>query len=153
VLRVESKGGFTMNTSSTFAQSWLGSSFLICAAGCLMFLSAQSSTTNSLSTAPDNTKANKTDISKPTADQQKQNKADIQITQKIRKAIEDDKTLSIYAKNVKIVAQNGDVTLSGPVRSADEKTSIEAKAVQVAGTGHVKNQIEIAPPKTSDQKK
>ena len=105
-------------------------------------------TPGSQTTAPDNTKTNKTDTAKPTADDQKQNKSDLQITQQIRKLVTDDKSLSTYAKNVKIITQNGSVTLSGPVRSEDEKKSIEAKAAQVVGgTTHVKSELQIAPEK------
>jgi hyperosmotically inducible protein len=39
------------------------------------------------------------------------------------------------------------VTLRGPVRSQEEKSNIEAKAVAVAGEGNVTDQLEIAPPK------
>jgi hyperosmotically inducible protein len=49
--------------------------------------------------------------------------------------------------NVKIISQDGKVTLRGPVRSEDEKSNIEAKAVAVAGQGNVTNLLEIAPPK------
>ena len=73
--------------------------------------------------------------------------ADRAITQKIRKAIHEDNTLSTYAHNVKIIAKDGKVTLRGPVRSEDEKSNIEAKAVAVAGQDNVINQLEIAPPK------
>lgn len=97
-------------------------------------------------TPPDNTKQNK-DQTNPTADQQKMNPADRAITQKIRKAIHEDTTLSTYAHNVKIITQDGKVTLRGPVRTEDEKSNIEAKAVAVAGQGNVTNQLEIAPSK------
>ena len=96
--------------------------------------------------AADNTKQNK-DQTKPTADQQKMNPADRAITQKIRKAIHEDTSLSTYAHNIKIITQDSKVTLRGPVRSADEKSNIETKAVAVAGQGNVINQLEIAPPK------
>jgi hyperosmotically inducible protein len=95
---------------------------------------------------PDNTKQNK-DQTSPTADDQKMNPADRTITQKIRKALHDDSALSTYAHNIKIITQDGKVTLRGPVRSEDEKASIEAKAVAVAGVGNVTNQLEVAPPK------
>jgi hyperosmotically inducible protein len=95
-------------------------------------------------TPPDNTKQNK-DQSNPTADDQKMNPADRAISQKIRKALHDDSTLSVYAHNIKIITQDGKVTLRGPVRSDDEKAGIEAKAVAVAGTGNVTNQLEVAP--------
>lgn len=97
-------------------------------------------------TPPDSTKQNK-DQTKPTADEQNINPADRSITQKIRKAIHEDTTLSTYAHNVKIITQDGKVTLRGPVRSEEEKSNIEAKAVAVAGQGNVTNQLEIAPPK------
>jgi hyperosmotically inducible periplasmic protein len=96
--------------------------------------------------APDNTKTNK-DQTPPTADQQKMNPADRAITQKIRKAIHDDTTLSTYAHNIKIITRDGKVTLRGPVRSEDEKANLMAKAVEVAGQDSVTNQLEIAPSK------
>ena len=97
-------------------------------------------------TAPDNTKKNK-DQTSPTADQQKMNPTDRAITQKIRKAVHDDTSLSTYAHNIKIIAQDGKVTLRGPVRSEDEKSNLQAKAVAVAGRENVTNQLEVAPPK------
>jgi hyperosmotically inducible periplasmic protein len=102
-------------------------------------------------TPPDNTKANQRDRAKgaPTADQQKENSNDRELTQKIRRAIMDDKTLSTYAHNVKIISQDGQVTLKGPVRTEDEKKIVEAMAIEVAGAGRVTNQLSIAPAKDS----
>jgi len=102
-------------------------------------------------TAPDNTKTNQQDRAKgaATADQQKENASDREITQKIRQSVMDDKSLSTYAHNVKVIAQDGQVTLKGPVRSENEKKTVEAKAVEVAGAGHVSNQITIASSKNS----
>ena len=97
-------------------------------------------------TAPDNTKKNK-DQTAPTADQQKVNPTDRVITQKIRKAVHDDTSLSTYAHNIKIITQDGKVTLRGPVRSEDEKNNLQAKAVTVAGQENVSKQLEIAPSK------
>src|ERR1700733_1785465 len=86
-------------------------------------------------TAPDNTKVNERDRSKdePTADQQKDNRSDRDITQQIRQSLMKDKSLSTYAHNVKIITQNGQVTLKGPVRSEDEKRRVEAKPPEEAG--------------------
>ena len=99
---------------------------------------------------PDNTKMNKGDASKDatTADQQKMNPTDRAISQKIRAEIMKDKSLSTYAHNVKIITQDGKVTLKGPVRSQDEKATIESKATAIAGDGNVTSQIQIAPPKS-----
>jgi hyperosmotically inducible protein len=85
--------------------------------------------------APDNTEVNKRDRSagEATADQQKNNRTDLDLTKNIRKSIVDDKSLSTYAHNVKIISQNGTVTLKGPVKSTDEKNAIVAKAVSIAG--------------------
>ena len=102
-------------------------------------------------TPADNTKVNKRDRAKDaaTADQQKENSSDREIAQKIRRALLDDKTLSTYAHNVKVIAQNGKVTLKGPVRTEEEKGIVEAKATEVAGEGHVINQMSVAPAKSS----
>ena len=101
-------------------------------------------------TAPDNTRANKGDAQKgaTTADQQKMNPADRELARKIRASIMDDKALSTYAHNIKVIAQDGKVTLKGPVRTEKEKADIEAKAGAVAGAGNVTNEIEVAPPKS-----
>lgn len=105
---------------------------------------------NGQQTAPDNSKTNKRDRDKssPTADRQKMNPTDRDLTKRIRSAITDDKSLSTYAHNIKIVAQDGKVTLKGPVRSEEEKSAIETKATEVAGAGNVMNQLEVAPPKS-----
>ena len=97
----------------------------------------------------DNTEINKRETSaeKVTADQQSETKGDREITQQIRKAVVDDKSLSTYAHNVKIITVNGLVTLKGPVRSADEKRIIEEKAGQIVGRDKLRSEIEIAPKK------
>ena len=100
--------------------------------------------------APDNTKTNERDRSAnaPTADQQKDNRTDRDMSQQIRQAIMQDKTLSTYAHNVKIISQNGTVTLKGPVRSEDEKQAIEAKANEIAGSNaKVVSELTVAPKK------
>ena len=98
------------------------------------------------STQPDNTKVNKADRQPGavTADQQKMNTSDRDLTKKIRQAIVADKSLSTYAHNVKIISQNGTVTLKGPVRSDAEKATIQAKAAEIAGSADkVDNQISV----------
>ena len=102
-------------------------------------------------TRPDNSKINQRDRAKGavTADQQKDNASDRALTQKIRRALMQDKTLSSYAHNVKVIAQGGQVTLKGPVRTEDEKRTVETKAAEVAGAGHVINQMSVAPVKVT----
>jgi hyperosmotically inducible periplasmic protein len=96
-------------------------------------------------TQPDNTKVNKRDRSQNavTADQQKENKSDRELTQAIRKAVVADKSLSTYGHNVKIVTVNGAVTLKGPVHSQEEKRSIVSKAEEVAGKNNVKDELSV----------
>jgi len=95
----------------------------------------------------DNTKMNERDRNpnEPTADRQKDNRSDRELTQQVRKAIVKDKSLSTYAHNVKVITQNGMVTLKGPVRSEEEKKAIEAKAAEVAGQDKVTNQLDVRP--------
>ena len=75
---------------------------------------------------------------------QSENEADRTITQNIRQVITADDSLSTNAKNVKIITNDGTVTLRGPVKSEKEKAEIEAKAKQIAGVKRVDNQLEIA---------
>ena len=98
-------------------------------------------------TPADNTKVNTRDRAKGavTADQQKENAGDRDVARRIRQSLMKDKALSSYAHNVKVIAQHGQVTLKGPVRSDDEKRAVEAKAIEVAGAGHVTNQMSVAP--------
>ena len=109
------------------------------------FLMAQDQNTTGTSAPADNTRMNQRDrdASQPTADQQKENRSDRDITQQVRRAIVKDKSLSTYAHNVKIITQNGQVTLKGPVRSEDEKRAIEAKAAEVAGDGKVTSELDV----------
>lgn len=69
--------------------------------------------------------------------------ADREVTANVRKAIVADDALSMNAHNVKVITQNGVVTLRGPVKNAAEKTSVAAKAQKVAGVKRVDNQLEI----------
>ena len=105
--------------------------------------SAQETTSQQATPAVDNTKMNQRDQNKtePTADQQKENRSDRDITQQVRQSIMNDKSLSTYAHNVKIITQNGQVTLKGPVRSESEKQTIETKATEVAGANKVTNDL------------
>ena len=113
--------------------------------GCLLAFSFACSAQETQGSKPDNTRVNKRDRAKsePTADQQKENKSDRTIAKEIRQAIVSDKSLSTYAHNVKIISEHGNVTLKGPVRSEEEKKTVEAKATEVAGAGKVTNELSI----------
>jgi osmotically-inducible protein OsmY len=100
-------------------------------------------------TATSNLTIAQTKSSAPTADQAKNNVNDRDIMQKIRQGVMADKSLSTYAHNVKIISQNGKVTLKGPVRSDDEKQAVEKIATDVAGAGNVTNEITVKPAKSN----
>ena len=95
----------------------------------------------------DNTKMNQGDRNQnePTADQQKENSSDRALAQQVRRALVKDKSLSTYAHNIKVIAQNGIVTLKGPLHSDQEKQAIECKAAEAAGgADKIKSEIDVA---------
>ena len=73
---------------------------------------------------------------------QNENQADIDITAKIRSRVFETE-MSVNAQNVKIITQDGKVTLRGPVKTDAEKQQIEAIANDVAGAGKVDSQLEV----------
>ena len=93
----------------------------------------------------DNTAKNERDRDKKTLTpgDQSTKPADVQLTQAIRQAVMKDKSLSMTAKNVKIITADGKVTLRGPVNTAEEKTKINDLAKSVAGTVPVDDQLEV----------
>jgi len=113
---------------------------------CLGIAPAQNASPPAQSPA-DNTRINERDKSRSeaTADQQKESASDRALTQEIRKSILRDRSLSVYAHNVKIITQDGNVVLKGPVRSVPEKKAVEAKAIAIAGEDRVSSQIQVAP--------
>jgi len=104
---------------------------------------------NSQQVPADNTKVNQRDRnqSEATADQQKGNSTDRELARQIRRAVVNDKSLSTDAHSVKIIAQNGSVTLKGAVKSDEEKQAIESKATGIAGAGRVTNELQVVPSK------
>ena len=114
--------------------------------GGLVMAAPQPRQDNGQQAAPDNSKTNKRDRDKnsPTADRQKMNPTDRDLAKRIRSAITDDKSLSTYAHNIKIISQDGTVPLKGPVKSEEEKQTIASKAAEVAGSpDKVNNQLSI----------
>ena len=114
--------------------------FLLCATP--VALKAQDQSSSRSQTAPDNSARNKNQTT--TADQQPENKSDLEITRDIRRSIVSDKSLSTYAHNVKIITQNGAVTLKGPVDSEQEKQTVASKAAEVVGgSDKVTNELTV----------
>ncbi|MGO4382583.1 BON domain-containing protein [Pseudoduganella sp. RAF19] len=93
----------------------------------------------------DNTKVNSRDkVERSQTPQAQSNaKADRKLLATVRRAIFRDKSLSVMAHNIKILAEGGVVTLRGPVQSDDEKRKVEALAKSVSGVSSVDNKIDI----------
>jgi hyperosmotically inducible periplasmic protein len=99
----------------------------------------------SVHTDADNTAFNQRDehtVLKTPIDQN-ENQADINITADIRRRVVNTEGMSINARNVKIITQDGKVTLRGPVKSMDEREKIGQIAMEVAGKDNVNNMIEV----------
>src|SRR5579884_3462344 len=90
---------------------------------------------NSISPNSDNTAVNVRDRTsgEPTADQATNSKSDRELMQKIRRAIVGNKSLSTYAHNVKVISENGNITLKGPVQSEEERQKVLQCVTSVAG--------------------
>ena len=109
-------------------------------------ITTEDPTTTTDPVEPDNTEVNVRDRdgeSKTPIDQN-ENAADIEITASIRSKVVDTE-MSVAAQNVKIITQDGKVTLRGPVRSDEEKKSVEDIAKGVAGSDNVDSQLEVDP--------
>ena len=78
-----------------------------------------------------------------TSGDQSNSSDDVKVTAAIRRALVKDNSLSMMAKNVKVINANGVVTLRGPVKSADEKMTIEKLARAAAPQAKIDNQLEI----------
>ena len=96
-------------------------------------------------TKPDNTAINERDRSgeTETSGDQSNGSADLKITQAIRQALMKDSELSMTAKNVKIITNNGQVTLRGPVNSVQEKAKVDQLAKSAAGGANVVDQLDV----------
>ena len=103
---------------------------------------------------PDNTEVNKADRapSQPTADQQKNNTSDLDLTRTIRRAIMADRSLSTYAHNVKIITQNGKVTLRDLSVRMPKRHRLKPKPPTWRGHANVTNEVSVTPAKSATKK-
>ncbi len=92
----------------------------------------------------DNSAVNERDRNSLTAQDQGNSAKDLDITRQIRRGVMNRDWLSTYAQNVKIISNDGLVTLKGPVRSQAEKVAVASIARSVVGARNVRNEIEIA---------
>jgi hyperosmotically inducible protein len=96
-------------------------------------------------TKPDNTATNERDRSgeAKTSGDQSNSSADLKITQAIRQALMKDRELSTTAKNIKVITANGQVTLRGPVKTAQEKAKVDQIARSAAGGAQIDDQLDV----------
>jgi hyperosmotically inducible periplasmic protein len=96
-------------------------------------------------TKPDNTAINERDRSNDTqtSGDQSNSSADLKITQAIRQALMKDGELSTTAKNIKVITENGQVTLRGPVKTAQEKAKVDQLAKSAAGGAPIVDQLDV----------
>jgi osmotically-inducible protein OsmY len=106
---------------------------------------AQTPANEKSTTESDNTARNVRDRDNQTLTplDQGSSKADIDTTAQIRKEIVAGKNMSVDAKNVKIITNDGHVTLRGPVNTAEEKRIIGEIAGRIADSKNVDNQLEV----------
>lgn len=99
--------------------------------------------------AKDNTAINERDEDGHTATpaDQSNDQADIDLTANIRSSVLEIDDLSVNGRNVKIISNDGNVILRGPVATTAEKERIGEVAVKIAGEGHVTNELEVVPEK------
>jgi hyperosmotically inducible protein len=93
----------------------------------------------------DNTAINERDRSDEakTSGDQSNTPTDLKITQTIRQALMKDDELSMTAKNIKVISANGQVTLRGPVKTAQEKAKIDQIVKSAAGGAQIVDQLEV----------
>jgi hyperosmotically inducible periplasmic protein len=111
---------------------------------CLSAISLASLAADDKSKA-DNTAINERDRSDQTktSGDQSNSAGNLKITQAIRRALMKDGELSTTAKNIKVITVNGQVTLRGPVKTAQEKAKIAQLARSAASGAQVVDQLDI----------
>jgi osmotically-inducible protein OsmY len=113
---------------------------------CLSTLALSAFAQENAAPAADNSGRNVRDRSgeTQTSGDQSNDSPDIKTTAAIRRAVTHDDSLSMMAKNVKIITEkNGTVTLRGPVKSEAEKTKIAQLAKEAAQGAMIHNELEV----------
>lgn len=114
------------------------------------------STRSAQNTAPpNNTAVNRRDVEARTKTpiDQNENQADVDLTAKIRRQVLEVQNLSMDARNAKIITANGKVTLRGPVKSTEERDTLDRISREAAGEGNVDNQLEVAATATASNRR
>ena len=114
-------------------------------AGCEQINTDSGSLTDKPTPPADNTAINERDVNSNTKTpiDQKETQADVDRTAAIRTKIRETENLSTNAHNVKIITEDGKVTLRGPVNSPAEKDAVEKIARDVAGAANVVSELNL----------
>ena len=112
---------------------------------CLSAFTLAASGADNEKSKPDNTATNERDRSgeSKTSGDQSNSSADLKITQAIRQALMKESELSTTAKNIKIITANGQVTLRGPVKTAQEKAKVDQIAKSAASGAQIDDQLDV----------
>jgi hyperosmotically inducible periplasmic protein len=112
---------------------------------CLSGLSLAAMAADDEKTKADNTATNELDRSgeTKTSGDQSNTSADLKVAQAIRQALMKDGELSTTAKNIKVITDNGRVTLRGPVKNVQEKARVDQLAKSAAGGAQIVDQLDV----------
>lgn len=72
--------------------------------------------------------------------------ADAMLTTRVRKALQDDSSLSMDGKSAKVTVHSGAVTLRGTVKDPEEKAAVELRVLSIPGVASVDNQLSTKNP-------
>lgn len=78
-----------------------------------------------------------------TAMEQDARAKDLALTRSIREKINEDKSLSLRAKNITVISENGKITLKGAISNNAEKSKLEEIAKKATGAKTVENLTEV----------
>jgi osmotically-inducible protein OsmY len=79
-----------------------------------------------------------------TAHAQATTAADQALAERIRQGLQENAPLSGATQNIHIIVTNGEVTLLGEVKTAEERDGIESQVRQVQGVQVVQNRLRLA---------
>ena len=80
----------------------------------------------------------------PTVMEQSENPIDRMITKKIRLALIEDDDLSVVARNIRIITNDGVVTLIGTIKNPTENAKIEKIVAGTVGVKRLNNKLEVS---------
>lgn len=131
------------------------SSAIILAAGCSSNQERRASNKSGSSPAyssstSDESSTTSSSITAPTAGQEGLSESDRTLTTQVQGLLKNEGTVAVIAPNIQIMAQNGTVTLSGSVKSDQEKQRMESTVRSIPGVVSVNNRLQVSLQPTSE---